>query len=278
MLHEPPTQFLEIANESKRLCDEHGVPLIINDRIDIALAVDADGVHLGQTDMPVHVARSLLPPGKILGVSCNNVDHVKKAVEDGVDYIGIGAVWTTNTKKLTSPVLGVRAVGPLLAALDGTSVRAVVIGATSIDTLLLYQLNMTSGGIKSSNILRTLHGSVSTTGHGLDGVAVVSEIVASTEPSKSASKLKEAYHSWSCLTKQLGDAYPSYTTDSIKDGVADLLRVIKETKPLIHQVAEFIPSTSRAWLISHRSPISSLQTNLPMPPWRWAQARLWLLQ
>lgn len=261
-----PTQFLQIASESKSLCKDYGVPLIINDRIDIALAVDADGVHLGQTDMPVHVARSLLPPGKILGVSCNNVDHVRKAVEDGVDYIGIGAVWATNTKQLTSPVLGVRAVGPLLAALDGTPVRAVAIGATQFDPLVLCQLNVTPGGIKSCNILRTLQGSVSTTGHILDGVAVVSEIVASPEPSKSARKLKEAYLSWSNPTEKSDKVSPSYTADTIKDGVVDLLRVIKETKPLIHQVTEFTCLTSRARLISHRSRISSWQTNLLTPP------------
>jgi thiamine-phosphate diphosphorylase/hydroxyethylthiazole kinase len=133
----PSTQFFQIASESKTLCEEYGVPLIINDRIDIALAVDADGVHLGQTDMPVHVARRLLPRGKIIGVSCNNVDHVRKAVRDGVDYIGIGAVWATNTKQLTSPVLGVRSIGPLLAALDATSVKAVAIGATQCDPLVL---------------------------------------------------------------------------------------------------------------------------------------------
>lgn len=121
------------------MCEEYGVPLIINDRIDVALAVDADGVHLGRTDIPAHVAQRLLPPGKIIGVSCNNVNHVKKAVEDGVDYVGIGAVWATNTKQLTSPVLGVRAVGKLLTALDGTSVKAVVIGATQSDTLVLTQ-------------------------------------------------------------------------------------------------------------------------------------------
>ena len=257
---------MQIASESKALCKDYGVPLIINDRIDIALAVDADGVHLGQTDMPVHVARSLLPPGKILGVSCNNVDHVKKAVEDGVDYIGIGAVWATNTKQLTNPVLGVRAVGPRLAALDGTSVKAVAIGATQCDSLGFCQLNIQPGGIKSSNILRTLHGSVSTTGHRLDGVAVVSEIVASLEPSESARKLKEVYWSWSNLTEQPGKVSPSYTADTIKNGVVDLLHVIKETKPLIHQVTEFACLTSCARLISRRSRTSSWQTNLPTPP------------
>lgn len=96
------------------------------------------------------------------------------------------------------------------------------------------------GGIKSSNILRTLHGSVSATGHGLDGVAVVSELVASPEPSKSARRLKEVYQSWSGPTKQLNRVTPSYTTDTIKDRVVDLLRVIKKTKPLVHQVTMFV--------------------------------------
>jgi len=110
------------------LCDKYKVPLIINDRVDIALAVHADGVHLGQTDMPVHVARTLLPKNAIIGVSCNNLDHLKKAVEDRADYIGIGAVWTTHTKELTNPVIGVRGVGSFLSALDGTDVKAVAIG------------------------------------------------------------------------------------------------------------------------------------------------------
>lgn len=119
---------MEIAQKSKTLCAKYKVPLIINDRIDIALAVQADGVHLGQTDMPVHIAKSLLPAGTVIGVSCNDTDHVKKAIEDEVDYIGIGAVWGTTTKTLTSPAIGVRGVGPLLQALDGTNIKAVAIG------------------------------------------------------------------------------------------------------------------------------------------------------
>lgn len=121
-------QFLEIARQSKILCTKYKVPLIVNDRIDIALAVQADGVHLGQTDMPVRVAKTLLPAGTVIGVSCNNVDHVRKAIEDEVDYVGIGAVWGTTTKNLTDPVIGVRGVGSLLQALDNTSIKAVAIG------------------------------------------------------------------------------------------------------------------------------------------------------
>ena len=85
-------------------------------------------MHLGQTDMSVLQARDLLPSGSIIGVSCNNEDHIRAAVRDGADYVGIGAVWGTQTKKLTSPILGVRNVGAMLEILDGTNVKAVAIG------------------------------------------------------------------------------------------------------------------------------------------------------
>ncbi|KAF9227454.1 thiamine biosynthetic bifunctional enzyme [Gyrodon lividus] len=222
-------EFLQIARQTKNLCEEFGVPLIINDRIDIALAVDADGVHLGQTDMPVHLARNLLPPGKIIGVSCSNIDHTKKAVEDGADYVGVGAVWATSTKQLTSPILGVRGIGSLLSALDGTSVKAVAIG-----------------GINSGNILRTLHGSVSATGHRLDGVAVVSDIIASMEPLRSAQTLKDAYMSWSTATNTRAVPLTRYTADSIKAGVVDLMQAIKETNPLIHQITNVVVTNQSA--------------------------------
>lgn len=78
--------------------------------------------------MPVALARSLLPPGSIVGVSCNDMEQVKKAIQDGVDYVGIGSVWGTKTKALTSPIIGVRGVGTLLQALDGTQIKAVAIG------------------------------------------------------------------------------------------------------------------------------------------------------
>jgi thiamine-phosphate diphosphorylase/hydroxyethylthiazole kinase len=78
--------------------------------------------------MSVKQARKLLPPDTIIGIACNTLEHVRAAVEDGVDYIGIGAVWSTLTKKLTSPVLGVRAVGAMLRELGKTDVKAVAIG------------------------------------------------------------------------------------------------------------------------------------------------------
>ena len=93
-------QFLQIAQASKEICRKYNVPILINDRIDIALAIGADGVHIGQTDMPVDVARRLLPENAIIGMTCNTIEHVRKAVQDGVDYVGLGPVWATQTKKV----------------------------------------------------------------------------------------------------------------------------------------------------------------------------------
>lgn len=90
--------FLEAAKACLEICRFHGVPLLINDRIDIALACDADGVHLGQSDMPAHAARALLGQEKIIGVSCKTVEQAQKAWIDGADYIGCGGVFPTNTK------------------------------------------------------------------------------------------------------------------------------------------------------------------------------------
>ncbi|EGO25805.1 hypothetical protein SERLADRAFT_348122 [Serpula lacrymans var. lacrymans S7.9] len=231
--HIDTLEFLEIAQKTKLLCNKYNVPLIINDRIDIALAVQADGVHLGQTDMPIHIARSLLPPGTILGVSCNTKEHVQKAISDGADYVGIGAVWGTSTKQLTSPVIGVRGVGQILKTLDGTNVKGSFIG-----------------GIKSANALRTLHGSVSTTGHVLDGIAVVSDIVASTTPFHAAQNLSSILGAFNrnitLRVDQRYDATSSHIIDKIKNGVCNLMQTIKKTSPLIHQITNVVVTNQSA--------------------------------
>lgn len=86
------------ALEIKELCDAYNVPLIINDRLDIALAVDAHGLHVGQSDLPPAIARKLLGEEKYLGVSVHNDSEAKKALEDGADHVGVGALFTTQTK------------------------------------------------------------------------------------------------------------------------------------------------------------------------------------
>ena len=94
----PTNEFYNLACSIKRITDKYGVPLIINDRIDIALAVDADGVHIGADDMPIAVARKMLGDNKILGVSARTVQEAVIAESYGADYIGVGAMFATATK------------------------------------------------------------------------------------------------------------------------------------------------------------------------------------
>ena len=92
-------EFYQTAQKVKTICDAHSVPLIINDRVDIALAVDAAGVHIGQSDLPAAVVRKILGPDKILGVSAGTVAEALKAQQDGADYLGVGAMFPTGTKE-----------------------------------------------------------------------------------------------------------------------------------------------------------------------------------
>ncbi|PIA56493.1 hypothetical protein AQUCO_00700673v1 [Aquilegia coerulea] len=91
-------EFLELAKSCVEICHAHGVPLLINDRVDVALACDADGVHVGQSDMPPRIVRALLGSGKIIGVSCKTPEQALQAWADGADYIGCGGVFPTSTK------------------------------------------------------------------------------------------------------------------------------------------------------------------------------------
>lgn len=104
--------FLEAAKSCLEICRAHGVPLIINDRIDVAIASDADGVHIGQSDLPARTVRDLVGPAKIIGVSCKTAEHAERAWIDGADYIGCGGVFPTNTKEnnVTVGLDGLRAV------------------------------------------------------------------------------------------------------------------------------------------------------------------------
>ena len=146
----------------KKITDEYHIPLIINDRLDIMLAVGADGVHLGQQDIPVKIVRRLIGKDKIIGVSAHCPEEAEKAERDGADYLGVGAIFPTETKKdiIITPVDVLRKIK------ETVSVPVVAIG-----------------GINQNNI-NTLKGS-----H-VDGVAVISAIMKSKDPKSSAVALK----------------------------------------------------------------------------------------
>jgi len=97
-------EFYNIAKEVKEITTKYNIPFIINDRLHIALAVDADGIHIGPDDLPVCVARELLGPNKIIGASTCNVEEALKAEKDGATYLGVGAIYPTSTKNNTDDV------------------------------------------------------------------------------------------------------------------------------------------------------------------------------
>ena len=109
-------QWVATAKALKATLEPLGVPLIINDHIDVALAVDADGVHVGQDDMPVTEVRRLLGPGKWLGLSITNAKEMVEIPYEFVDYLGIGPVFPTGTKSDAAPVVGVPTFAELVAA------------------------------------------------------------------------------------------------------------------------------------------------------------------
>ena len=96
--HISDDEFLSLALKSKKVCNKYNIPLIINDNIDVMLKSDADGIHVGQSDLNAKKVRELIGPNKILGVSVGNVEEAKIAIENGADYLGVGAIFPTNTK------------------------------------------------------------------------------------------------------------------------------------------------------------------------------------
>ena len=152
----------ERAVKLKQITKAYHVPLIIDDRIDIMMAADADGVHLGQSDMPAALARKLIGADKIMGVSAGTLEEAVKAEKDGADYLGVGAMFPTATKKdadITTPET-------LRKIMDTVHIPVVTIGGMNEKTIPLFK------------------------GYGLSGFAVVSAIMASREPEKAAKNLK----------------------------------------------------------------------------------------
>ena len=156
-------EYMRLAEKVKQVTDRYNIPLIIDDRVDIAMAVDAAGVHVGQSDIPVYAARKLLGGNKIVGATAKTVEQAKRAKEEGADYLGVGAIYPTTLKVIT--VL------------------------TEVSTLndISAQTNMpiaAIGGLNCEN-MHVLYDS------GADGIAVVSAIMRSPDPCAAAKALKK---------------------------------------------------------------------------------------
>lgn len=155
-------EFVNIAKNVKNITSKYNIPLIINDRLDIALAIDADGLHIGQDDMPLSIARKILGKNKIIGVSARNLEEAVNANKDGADYLGVGAMYSTNTKadaKITS-------MDELQKICNQVNIPIVVIGGINTKTIPNF---------KNYNI---------------DGFAVVSAIMAENNVKEATQNLK----------------------------------------------------------------------------------------
>ena len=157
--------FYQTACSVKKITEKYQVPLIINDRVDIVLAVDADGVHVGQSDLPADIVRKLLGNDKIVGVSARTVEEAEQAQRDGADYIGVGAMYATHTKKDARPVT----IEQLANIRKQVSIPIVAIGGINKDRVKDFE------------------------GIGINGVAVVSAVIAQKDIKAAALELKEEF-------------------------------------------------------------------------------------
>ncbi len=157
-------ELCEWAVRLQGLCKRRGALFIINDRLDIALASDADGVHLGQEDVPAAGARTLLGKGKILGVSTSSAEEAAQAVKDGADYIGFGHVYPTPSKQKSSEPAGIARLKAVTAAID---VPVIAIG-----------------GITEENI-------DDVTAAGAYGIAVISAVSGAADPVSAVRRLRQ---------------------------------------------------------------------------------------
>lgn len=162
----PGKEFLQIAKSVKEITRRYNVPLIINDRVDVAIAVGADGVHVGQDDLPCAIVRSMVGEDMIIGVSASSLTEALKAQQDGADYIGVGAMFATDTKTDAKVV----SMEELDRIRREVSIPIVVIGGINKTTLPDF------------------------IGKGIDGIAVVSAIVSQNDVESAARELKSMFH------------------------------------------------------------------------------------
>ena len=141
-------KFLEEAKELQALCRERHVPFIVNDNVDIAKAMDADGVHVGQDDMDAGLARRLLGPDRILGVTAKTVEQARKACAQGADYLGSGAVFGTTTKSDARPMT----METLRAICDCSDIPVVAIGGINLGNIGLLEGSHVAGAAIVSGI------------------------------------------------------------------------------------------------------------------------------
>ena len=160
-------EMIEIARQMKRLCEDAGVAFIVNDRIDVAIAAEADGVHLGQDDFPIPLARKLLGEGPIIGGSAATMDEARICLSEGAEYVGFGPVYPTTSKDDAGPVSGIDILKQVVEAIP---LPIIAIGSVSVEN--------------TPQVMKA----------GAHGIAVISAVCCQEDPEQATRKLHRALY------------------------------------------------------------------------------------
>lgn len=215
--------LIRLAKQLHRIAKPAGVPLLINDRVDVALAAGVDGVHIGQDDMDLAAARSILGPDAIIGVTANSDDEALAAAKAGADYLGLGTVFATPTKDNAKSIIGTAGVRNILASLAANA-------CADVKTVCI-------GGINLANAQRVLY-QTATPHKSLDGVAVVSAIVAAPDPKSAASRLRDLVQSPPPFATS--SRRPGLFVDDITARVPGLIKRVATKNPLCHNMTNLV--------------------------------------
>jgi len=161
-------EMIEICREIKRLCEDSDVTFIVNDRVDVAIASEADGVHLGQEDFPIPLARKLLGKTRIIGGSAVTLEEAQECLSEGADYIGFGPVYPTTSKDDAGPVTGIELLKEVVNAI---SIPIIAIGGVTVEN--------------TPEVMRA----------GTQGIAVISAVCCQENPEQATKELSQALQS-----------------------------------------------------------------------------------
>lgn len=215
--------LIKVAKALHKVTRAAGIPLLINDRVDVALAVGVEGVHIGQDDIHITEARRLLGPHAIIGVTANSEDEALAAAEAGADYLGLGTVFATPTKENAKSIIGTAGVRQILSRLAEK-------GHEKLRTVCI-------GGINATNAQRVLY-QIATPAKELDGIAVVSALVAAPDAKKAAEN----------LSTLIGTPAPFVSTTVVQDltvedvvsKVPGIIKRMATKKPLCHNMTNLV--------------------------------------
>ncbi|KAL9630227.1 MAG: hypothetical protein Q9164_006527 [Protoblastenia rupestris] len=214
--------LIRVGKRLHEVTKRNNVPLLVNDRIDVALAIGAEGVHIGQDDMDLRTARKLLGAGAIVGVTASNLSDAIVAAGGGASYLGIGTVYASATKADSKSIIG------------PSGVRNILQRVSSVDQTIP---TVAIGGLKASNIQRIMFQSRSST-KGLDGVAVVSAIMAAHDPRAAASKLREAIDN--LPTTMSPKAIENMSIEGLLDQIPSIVKTLGQQSPLCHNMTNLV--------------------------------------